>query len=92
MYIKDRIPGEFYTLEEIELFTKENPNKVFQGDFVYTKDNDMLVYNGHLWGYLEDFNNITVNIVPHENIYSKSEIPLNVTCPIINHNETKNTK
>lgn len=84
--------GKVYTLEEIELYTKENPDKVFIGDIVPSKDGDYLVYNGYEWMHLEDFNNITVNIVAHKNIYSKSDIPLNVTCPITNHNETKNTK
>lgn len=92
MYIKDRIPGDFYNLEEIKLFTKENPDKVFPSDWVYSKEGGKLIYNGYEWMHLEDLNNIIVNMVSHKNIYSKSDIPLNVTCPITNHNETKNTK
>ncbi len=77
--------GKVYTLEEIELYTKNNPDKVFIGDIVPSKDDNYLVYNGEKWMYIDDYlnNKIEYNIISHTSL----ENPLNK----ISY-ETKNTK
>lgn len=62
--------GNVYTLEEIELYTKENPDKVFLGDIVSSKDDDYLVYNGEKWMYIDDHLNskIECEVISHKTI------------------------
>jgi hypothetical protein len=60
---RKRKNGETYTIEEIEQYTKENPNKVFQGDLVPAKNEGYLVYLGdNKWINLDDLNNLCFNI------------------------------
>jgi hypothetical protein len=52
---KQRKNGKSYTIEEIELYTKENPNKHFIGDLVAATNGGYLVYMGDKWMDLEEF-------------------------------------
>lgn len=68
---KRRKDGESYTIEEIEQYTKENPNKVSLGDLMPAKNDGYLVYMDNKWLHIDDcFNSKVIReVIPYTTIY-----------------------